>query len=133
MIKTRFKKLVPVVLFFIIINGIAISGRAMLQRWGMDQEVLILGNLFLFIITIISFLLAQRGVNHPNPHAFVRSVYTSIMMKLFLCIILAFVYISIYKDKLNKPALFACMALYLIYTFMEVSAVTKMLKQKPHA
>ena len=133
MIKTRFKKLVPVVLFFIIINAFAISGRAMLQRWGMDQEVLILGNLFLFIITIISFLLAQRGVNHPNPHAFVRSVYTSIMMKLFLCIILAFVYISIYKDKLNKPALFACMALYLIYTFMEVSAVTKMLKQKPHA
>ncbi len=133
MIKTRFKKLVPLIVFFVIINSLIIGGRATLRGWGVDQDVLLLGNLFLFIITFISFYLSQRGVNNPNPHAFVRSVYTSIMMKLFLCIILAFVYISINKAGLNKPALFACMALYLVYTFIEVSAVTKMLKQKPHA
>lgn len=133
MIKTRFKKLVPVIVFFVIVNSLIIAGRGTLQRLDVDQEVLLMGNLFLFIITFISFYLSQRGVNNPNPHAFVRSVYTSIMMKLFLCIILAFVYISIYKSTLNKPALFACMGLYLVYTFMEVSAVTKMLKQKPHA
>jgi hypothetical protein len=46
--------------------------------------------------------------------------------------IAAFVYISINKTGLNKPALFTCMGLYLLYTFMEVGALMKMLKRKSH-
>jgi len=37
------------------------------------------------------------------------------------------------KKDLNKPALFACMALYLVYTFVEVSSLQKLLKQKKNA
>ena len=52
------------------------------------------------------------------------------MIKLFLCIIVALIYIAIYQKQLNKPALFTCMGLYLVYTFMEVSILMKMLKRK---
>jgi FtsH-binding integral membrane protein len=76
----------------------------------------------------LSFWLAQKGLGNANPHAFVRSVYTSMMLKLFACIIAAFVYIAMNRDNLNKPALFTCMALYLVYTFMEVSILMKQLK-----
>ena len=74
--------------------------------------------------------MGKKGLNNPNPHAFVRSVYGSIMIKLFLCIIVALIYIAIYQKQLNKPALFTCMGLYLVYTFMEVSILMKMLKHK---
>jgi len=120
----------PIVLLFIILNAFFISGRALLDRWGADQEVLIIGNLVLFAIFILSFFVAQKGLKTTNPHAFVRSVYGSMMIKLFICIIAAFIYIAVFKKGLNKPALFTLMGLYLVYTFVEVATLTKMLKQK---
>lgn len=131
--KNKLKGFMPVILIFIALNGFFISGKNMLMRWNADQDVLIIGNALLFIITLISFLLAQRGMNNSNPHAFVRAVYLSVMIKLFVCIIAAFIYISMYKSNLNKVALFICMGLYLVYTFLEVSVLMKLLKQKKNA
>ena len=130
MIKRRFKSFAPVVIFFIVLNGLFISGKNRLAKWEVDQDVLIIGNLLLFVITLLSFWMAQRGLKNPNPHAFVRSVYSSMMVKLFVCVIAAFIYISMFRDNLNKPALFTCMGLYLVYTFMEVSILMKLLKGK---
>ncbi len=120
----------PIVLLFIMLSAFFISGTTLLQRWNADQEVLIIGNLVLFVIFLLSFFVAQKGFKTTNPHAFVRSVYGSMMIKLFICIIAAFIYIAIYKKDLNKPALFTLMGLYLVYTFVEVATLTKMLKQK---
>ena len=100
----------PVAIFFILLNAFFLSGRSMLERWGADQNVLIIGNALLFVITLISFLLALRGLKNPNPHVFMRAVYGSIMIKLFACIIAAFIYISLYRKDLNKPARFAAAA-----------------------
>ncbi len=122
--------LAPVVILFIALNGFFIAGKGLLQKWNADQEVLILGNLLLFIITLVSYFMAQKGMRNPNPHAFIRSVYGSVMIKLFICIIAAFIYIASHKEHINKPALFICMGLYLVYTFLEVSVLMKMLKQR---
>ncbi len=128
--RKRRKVFLPIVLLFIVLNALFIAGGALLERWGADQEVLIIGNLVLFIIFLLSFFVAQKGLESTNPHAFVRSVYVSMIIKLFICAIAAFIYISIYKKDLNKPALFTLMGLYLVYTFIEVATLTKMLKQK---
>lgn len=127
------KDFVPIILVFIVLNGFFISGRNMLHRWAADPDVLIIGNSFLFLITLASYLLAKRGLTSPNPHQFVRAVYSSILLKLFVCLIAATIYISIYKKDLNKPAFFTLMGLYLIYTFLEVSSLTKALKQQKNA
>lgn len=130
---SKLKGFMPVVLVMILLNSFFSIGKNWLQQNNIDANVLIVGNTLLFVITFISFLLAQKGLSNPNPHAFVRSVYMSVMLKLFVCIIAAFVYISIYKSNLNKPALFVCMGLYLVYTFLEVATLMKMLKQKKNA
>lgn len=124
---------VPILLFYIILNGFFIIGRNQLQRWGADQDVLIIGNAFLLLITFLSYQLAKRGLLNPNPHAFVRGVYSSILLKLFVCLIAAFVYIAVYKKELNKPAFFTLMGLYLVYTFLEVSVLTKALQHQKNA
>ena len=128
--RTNARPLFPIVIFFIILNAFFLSGKNFLEGNGFDQSVLIVGNLIIFAATLLSFLLAKRGLTSANPHAFVRSVYLSIMVKLFVCIIAALIYIFMFRNNLNKPALFTCMGLYLVYTLIEVSVLTKMLKEK---
>lgn len=130
--QNRRRPLFIIVILFIILNAFFITGKSMLIRWGVDQDVLIIGNLVLFLITMVSALVAIRSLNSTNPHAFVRGVYGSITLKLFACMIAALVYIAIYKKNLNKPALFTLMGLYLLYTFLEVSSLTKLLKKNPN-
>lgn len=120
----------PIVILFVVLNAFFLSGKNLLQRWGADQDVLIIGNAILFFITLISYLIAQRGIKNSNTHFFIRSVMGGIMVKLFVAAIVAFIYISIFKKEINKPALFTCMGLYLVYTFIEVSVLTKQLKSK---
>lgn len=119
----------PIVLVYIALNGAFLLGKNMLQRWGADQDVLIIGNAFLLLVTLLSYIMAKRGLAAANPHQFVRAVYSSILLKLFVCLIAAFVYIAIYKKDLNKPAFFTLMGLYLMYTFLEVSVLTKALRK----
>lgn len=128
-IKSRFREFVPVLVIFVVVNAILVAGSSWLGKTGISQQMVMGGNLFLLAITFFSFLIAERGLQKENPHAFVRAVYLSIMIKLFACIIAAFIYISINKSSVNKPGLFTCMGLYLVYTFVEVSALTKMLKK----
>jgi len=122
--------LLPLIIFFILLNALFLAGKNFLDRAGFDQSVLIIGNLVLFAATLISFFSAMRGLKSQNPQAFVRSVYVSITIKLFICVIAALVYIFLFRKNVNRPALFTCMGLYLIYTFIEVSVLTKMLKEK---
>ena len=127
----RLKSFLPILLIFVVLSALFIVFRGRFQSWNIDADVLLWANLLLFVITLVSFLLALRGLKNPNPHAFVRSVYSSMIIKLFAGMIAATIYISIYQKGLNKPALFGSMGLYLLYTFTEVSVLTKLLRQKP--
>ena len=131
-LRNRFRDFAPVILLFVIVNALAISFRTRWMEWKVDQDLLIGGNLFLFAVTFFSFLIALKGLKSENPNAFVRSVYGSIMFKLFICLIAAFVYIAIQKKALNKPAFFSLMGLYLVYTFLEVGILTRLLRRKPN-
>jgi len=131
-LRNKFREFAPIVLLFIILNALAISFRSKFVALNIDQDVVIAGNLFLFAITFFSFLIAKKGLQSKNPNAFMRSINGSIMIKMFLTIIAAFIYIAIYKKELNKAGLFICMGLYLVYMFLEVSILTRMLRQKPN-
>lgn len=119
-----------IILLFILLNAVFIAGRNTLEKYDIAQELLIWGNLLLFTITALSYYMAMRGLRNPNPHAFVRAVYSSILLKLFVCLIAAFVYIAIVRKDLNKPAFFTLMGLYLVYTMLEVTQLTKQLRKK---
>ena len=132
-IRNRLKTFLPVIFLFLFLNALFFGSATLLLKWDVDKGVLLVGNLILFFASLISYLVAIRGLNSKNPHAFVRSVYSSIFIKFFICILAALVYIMAYRKELNKPALFTCMALYLIYTFVEISVLTKSLKPKVNA
>ncbi len=131
--KEELKHFRPAILIFILLTSFFIIGKAFLIRKGFDQEVLITGNLFLFLITGVSFWMMSSGMKSKNTHAFMRNVYGGIMIKLFSCMILAAVYILSARKNVNKPALIACMFLYIIYTVIEVKALMKLSSKKTDA
>ena len=43
-----------------------------LRKKDIDQDVLIIGNLLLFLVTLITFLITYRSLQSTNPNVFVR-------------------------------------------------------------
>lgn len=120
----------PLVILFVILNAGFLGARNLLIKKGFDPEVLIAGNAILFLATALSFYISYKSVTSPNPNASVRSLYGSFMVKFFLIITAAFVYIMVAKKNLNKPALFTCMGLYLVYTVIEINSLQRLLRQR---
>ena len=133
MTKQNRKPYLPILLVFIILNGLIIASKNFLDTHGFDREFLIYANLFLFLLSIGGFLLQRRGVESPNPQAFVRGIYTSNLFKMFLTIILVLLYVFLMRSKINKPGLFTAMGLYIIYTAVEVTALMKLARKKKDA
>jgi len=127
------KLLRPMILIFILLNAFFIVGKDWLLKKNIDQDVLIIGNLLLFLVSLLAFLLTQRSLKSTNPHAFVRAMYGGFIIKFFVVALAAFVYIMVTKKNVNKPALFSCMGLYIIYTFFEVTSLLRIMKQKKNA
>ena len=120
----------PLLILFIILNCFFIAAKNWLLKKGIDHEVLIAGNLVLFLATALSFFVFQRSLRSANPQASVRGMYGSFMIKFFVCLIAAFIYFMVAKKNVNKPALIICMGLYIVYTALEVYSLQKLLKQK---
>jgi ACR3 family arsenite efflux pump ArsB len=121
---------IPVAIIFIIINTFLFTAKTWLQKQGFNENVLLLGNLLLFAVSCLSFYLYYKALTHQNTQGFLRNVYSGMLLKMFACIIAAFIYIYTTGVKnVNKPAIYATMFLYLLYTFIEMKAVLNFNKQ----
>ena len=119
------KSIVPLVIIFLVFGGLILVFRNSLQQLGFDWQVLSAGNLFIYVVTVVSMHLLTKGLTAERTQVFLRNAYSGIMFKLFACAAAAFIYILASGKNLNRPALFACMALYLVYTFAELSVIMK--------
>ncbi|MBL0155033.1 MAG: hypothetical protein IPP93_16760 [Chitinophagaceae bacterium] len=118
---------------FVVMNALFLAFQHRLVEKGFSTDVLIIGNLILFMATLLSFVVFYKTLRSPNPQASMRGLYGSFMIKFFICVIAAFAYIMIARKSVNKPSLFFCMALYIVYTVIEVSSLSRMLKQQKNA
>lgn len=101
--------------------------KSKLETAGIDPWVLLGGNCILFIITLISMAMNNAAMQHSNTQGFMRNVYGGFMIKFFLVIIAILLYVVLAKP-INKPALFACLGLYLFYTFFGTRTVLNVKK-----
>lgn len=129
---SKWKPLVYLVCIFTL-TILLLDQKNILDKNKIDGLVLLIGNFIVFTATALSFYISQRSLTSTNPRSSVGSLYGSFMVKFFLIAIAAFVYIMVAKKNLNKPALIICMGLYLVYTFVEVSSLQKLLKHKKNA
>lgn len=126
------KSMLPLVIVFLVIGICIIAFRQQLLLNGLDWQVLLGGNIFIYLVTVVSMHLLNKGLNAINTQAFIRHAYSGILIKLFACAGAAFAYILYAGKSLNKASLFACMGLYLIYTFIELRIILQQSKAKKH-
>lgn len=120
----------PLFLLFLVFSAIFFGAKAWWDANGFSEVVLLAGNFYVFFISVISLYFHIKGVLHKQPQAFLRNVYGAIMIKMFLSVGVVLVYALAAGNNLNKPGIFACMALYFIYTFVELRMVFRLLKQQ---
>jgi hypothetical protein len=126
------KTFVPLILLFLGLTLLFFLLHLSFHDAPVDYRVLMGGNGLLFIVGIISSEMNTRAMKHQQTQGFLRLVYGAFIFKFFVLAIAAFIYIAIFKKMISKPALVGCLALYFIYTFIEMRSVMKMSK-KPNA
>ncbi|KYP13581.1 hypothetical protein, partial [Flavihumibacter sp. CACIAM 22H1] len=117
------KAMLPLVLVFIVINTALLLFSTRLAETGLDVTVLMTANCLLFLIFFVSLWLHLRSMANSSTHVFMRNMYSGMLLKLFGGAIAAFIYIYLFRDKVNKPALFGSMAIYVLYTIIELRSV----------
>lgn len=116
-----------VILLFIVITLVAYWLKASAPVY--DYKVLLGGNIIMAVLSILSYTVVTRQLNNNNPNAFVRGVYASTFLKLFVCIVSILAYALINKPNIHKPSLFALFGIYALYTAIETSILSKTARQ----
>lgn len=127
------KKTFPLIAVCIIFLVLIIIFKNKLVYYGFQVGFLAIANLTLFLLSYFSFFIQLKGVSSKSTHAFVRGLYASLMLKMFVIIGALFIYIYGFGGSVNMPALFIAMALYLIYTSIEVKQLMKIARKKTDA
>jgi hypothetical protein len=133
MIQSLIKKFIPVIGLFLLINLIVFIFGNSLKEYGFDIGFLIVANLILFLLTFLGFYIQTRGVRSTNIHAFIRGIYSSFLIKMFVIVGAILIYILVMGGEANKPSILTSMGIYLVYTFLEVVQLMKIARKKPDA
>ena len=120
----------PILIIFIVSSLLLIVVPSLEFLWGMDKTVMLVGNLILFAATFISFNLYRRSLHNNNVHAFLRMIYGGMFAKMMICLFAAVIYIMIARKEVSKGAIFGCMFLYFLYTFVEISIIMKLSRKE---
>ncbi len=124
---------VAIILIYIAFNALFLTGRNWLEKYNADADVLIIGNTILAAATLLSFFLYLKSLRNNKAQAFLKYIYSGMFLKMIICLIAAFIYIASFGKEVNKPALFGCMFLYFLYSFVEVSILLRMSKEQKNA
>lgn len=131
--KPSAKSFLPILLVFIITTGLFVSGEKMLARFNINQPVVLIGNIILFIATAVSFYFYFQSLRNNRVQVFLRMIYGGMFIKMFICLIAAFIYIMATGKQVNKGGIFMCMFLYFVYSVIEISTLLKISKRNSNA
>lgn len=129
-IKQQRKKWIPLFAFFVVINGALLALGRRLQQAHIDQNILMLANVFLFGITLLTLVLQRKALQHTNPNVFIRSVMSGLMIKLFSCVTLVLLYWYLAGAAFNNTTVIAGLFIYLIYLAVEVAILSSLNRAK---
>ncbi len=124
--------IIPLVILFTLISGLLVAFSSALQSKGFNIDVLIYANIILIAISLISYFMQAKALQNKNPNVFIRSVMGGMMLKMFICVIAVFLYVSLAGSQYNKRSVFAALLLYLAYLAIEVGVLMK-LNNRKHA
>jgi hypothetical protein len=128
--KTNFRKaFVPLFIFFLLVNSFCILFKDWLDDKHIDHVIVGLANCILFVLSLLIFFMHKRSLQSSNPNVFVRSVMASTIIKLLVIAGSALIYFLVAGENKSVYAVIAAMGLYVVYTIIEVKAVSRLNKE----
>jgi hypothetical protein len=128
---TRISSL-PATIIFLAVVLLNFVFHDMLIARNVDTGVIRAGNVLLYVITLLSWFFHKKALMANNTQAFLRNVYSVMIIKMFVCLAAFFIYVSV-AERVNKAGLLIVMFLYLVYTFVEIAFLLKYSKRSKNA
>jgi hypothetical protein len=123
------KSLFPILILFVAVNLMGFLAPGPLGSLDVEVDVLLVGNLLVCSLTLFSFWMLNKGLQASSTHAFMSSVYGSFILKLVIAALVVVVYAKIKGAAINNSGIFACLLLYLFYTFLEIKGLLLLIKK----
>ena len=116
-----YKKLTrPLTILFILSTALFIVFRNRLDEKHIDSSIVIIANVLLYFVTMLNLYFQQRNLNNPNAGAVIRGVMAGTFLKLFVLAVAVMIYLVTAGETRSVNAVFVGMALYIVYTWLEV-------------
>ena len=127
-----FKKglLQKVTLIFLSLSVVIYFSKHFLLTSGFDIWFLAGGNVFLYLVFLVSILIHSSTAFSSNAHVFLRSINLSMIIKLFASAIAIVLYALYTKGNINSNSLLTLLGFYIIYTAVEVSSLMAAARKK---
>jgi len=122
----RFAKiLIPFFAAFVLINSILLIWEQHFINVKIDPWVVFVANCLLLAISTLNLAMHIKSVNNKNPNVAIRSVMLATLLKLFILVGAALIYLFLAGKDRSTYAILVSMVLYIIYTVMEVRIASK--------
>src|SRR6478672_11925843 len=96
------KKFRPITLVFILSSALFLVWNRRLTSYGINVDVVTIGNVVLFIATLTSFYLYHKALLNDRVAVFLRMIYSGMFIKMMICLFAAIIYISVAGKSTNK-------------------------------
>ena len=126
---TQRKFITVLVIIFAVFSVFFLATKNLLAKWGIDNNILLIGNALLLIISLAVFTLQHKALKHSNPNVFIRSIIMGMIIKMFTSAIAVIIYFEWSGNNFSGAAVFIFMFLYFIYMIAEVTAMMKLNKR----
>ena len=114
------KQIMPILFLFVFVNSLLLLGNAyFMELTFLKYKFIMAVNVMLFAMSIFNFIRIKK-IDASNPNAMVRSVMLGTLFKMLIFASAALVYAKQSKTPVGMPTLLTSMALYLIYTWLEI-------------
>jgi Ca2+/Na+ antiporter len=120
----------PIFLLFIFTNTFFLMGKSWLAKWNIEQPVVLIGNIILWMATLISLYLTQKALKHSSTGGFLRNAYGGFIIKLVVCAGAVAIYAMVAGKTLNQNGIFVCIFLYFLYIVLEKRSLMLWNKQQ---
>jgi len=119
----------PLIFIFVAVNALCVIFNNRLDAWNINHLVVQGANLLLFLLMFTSAYIHFKAMYKPNPHAFLRSVLSATVLKLFVIAGAALIYLFVAGEHKSVYAVIAALLLYIVYSAVELRGIFKLNKQ----
>ncbi|SEA44563.1 hypothetical protein SAMN05192529_11921 [Arachidicoccus rhizosphaerae] len=126
---------INLLLLFLIVNVFCLLYRdgSIHLSFYLDVYVVVIANLLLFLLALLGSYRHAKALEDKNPNVFIRSIMGMTVLKFFVLVAAALIYVFTAKENRNLPGILIALGLYILYAVLEVSAAYRLNKNKSNS